>query len=115
MTTNAWVVSRPHLGDHQRASVPLEQTLAERLFEQLCQERLSVSERHGIELDVCPRCRGVWLDRGELDKLLERDAASTRAGAITGRIATTMTTTTAPAGAGRCGGSCSTDARVTPG
>jgi uncharacterized protein len=44
----------------------------------LCQERLSVSERHGIEIDVCPRCRGVWLDRGELDKVLERDAAFTR-------------------------------------
>lgn len=35
-------------------------------------ERLSMTERHGIEIDYCPKCRGVWLDRGELDKLIER-------------------------------------------
>lgn len=39
-----------------------------------CQSQLTVSERHGIEVDICPRCRGVWLDRGELDKILEREA-----------------------------------------
>ncbi len=33
---------------------------------------LLLSERHGIEIDYCPQCRGVWLDRGELDKLLQR-------------------------------------------
>jgi len=33
---------------------------------------LMMSERNGIEIDYCPRCRGVWLDRGELDKILER-------------------------------------------
>ncbi len=33
---------------------------------------LLMSERHGIEIDYCPQCRGVWLDRGELDKILER-------------------------------------------
>jgi Zn-finger nucleic acid-binding protein len=33
---------------------------------------LQMSERSGIEIDYCPTCRGVWLDRGELDKLLER-------------------------------------------
>ena len=33
---------------------------------------LVVSERNTIEIDVCPSCRGVWLDRGELDKLIER-------------------------------------------
>lgn len=32
-------------------------------------------ERQGIEIDHCPTCRGVWLDRGELDKILERSAA----------------------------------------
>ncbi len=32
---------------------------------------LIVDERHGIEIDHCPTCRGVWLDRGELDKILE--------------------------------------------
>jgi hypothetical protein len=35
---------------------------------------LKISERRGIEIDYCPRCRGVWLDRGELDKIIERSA-----------------------------------------
>ena len=34
---------------------------------------LLLSERQGVEIDYCPNCRGVWLDRGELDKLLQRD------------------------------------------
>ena len=33
---------------------------------------LAMTDRNGIEIDYCPQCRGVWLDRGELDKLLER-------------------------------------------
>jgi hypothetical protein len=33
---------------------------------------LTMSERSGIEIDYCPSCRGVWLDRGELDKIIER-------------------------------------------
>jgi hypothetical protein len=37
-------------------------------------ERLVMTERSGIEIDYCPQCRGVWLDRGELDKLIERAA-----------------------------------------
>jgi Zn-finger nucleic acid-binding protein len=38
-----------------------------------CKEpNLVISERQGIEIDYCPECRGVWLDRGELDKILER-------------------------------------------
>jgi uncharacterized protein len=37
---------------------------------------LVMSERSGIEIDYCPTCRGVWLDRGELDKIIERSAAS---------------------------------------
>ena len=36
---------------------------------------LVMSERQGVEIDYCPTCRGVWLDRGELDKLIERAAA----------------------------------------
>jgi uncharacterized protein len=36
-----------------------------------CRVALAVSERHGIEIDYCPQCRGVWLDRGELDKIIE--------------------------------------------
>lgn len=37
-----------------------------------CRVPLSMSERHGVEVDYCPQCRGVWLDRGELDKIIER-------------------------------------------
>lgn len=33
---------------------------------------LVMSERSGIEIDYCPQCRGVWLDRGELDKIIDR-------------------------------------------
>jgi Zn-finger nucleic acid-binding protein len=33
-----------------------------------------MSERSGVEIDYCPQCRGIWLDRGELDKILERAA-----------------------------------------
>jgi len=36
---------------------------------------LSMSERQGVEIDYCPQCRGVWLDRGELDKIIERSAS----------------------------------------
>jgi Zn-finger nucleic acid-binding protein len=36
---------------------------------------LVMSERSGIEIDYCPDCRGVWLDRGELDKIIDRAAA----------------------------------------
>ncbi|MDP2773717.1 MAG: zf-TFIIB domain-containing protein [Nocardioides sp.] len=36
---------------------------------------LTMSERSGIEIDYCPTCRGVWLDRGELDKILDRALA----------------------------------------
>jgi Zn-finger nucleic acid-binding protein len=36
---------------------------------------LSISSREGIEIDFCPKCRGVWLDRGELDKIIERTSA----------------------------------------
>ena len=36
---------------------------------------LVMTERQGIEIDYCPQCRGVWLDRGELDKIIERSTA----------------------------------------
>ena len=36
---------------------------------------LTMSERSGIEIDYCPTCRGVWLDRGEIDKIIERSLA----------------------------------------
>ncbi|HWB71904.1 MAG TPA: zf-TFIIB domain-containing protein [Egibacteraceae bacterium] len=35
---------------------------------------LQMTERQGVEIDYCPQCRGVWLDRGELDKILDRAA-----------------------------------------
>jgi Zn-finger nucleic acid-binding protein len=41
-------------------------------------ERLAITDRHGIEVDYCPACRGIWLDRGELDKLLDRADPSRR-------------------------------------
>ena len=40
-----------------------------------CKVDLVMSERQGIEIDYCPKCRGVWLDRGELDKIIERSAS----------------------------------------
>jgi Zn-finger nucleic acid-binding protein len=36
------------------------------------QTTLVMSERKGVEIDYCPQCRGVWLDRGELDKIIDR-------------------------------------------
>jgi uncharacterized protein len=42
----------------------------------VCDVALSISSREGVEIDFCPQCRGVWLDRGELDKVIERAAAS---------------------------------------
>ena len=38
--------------------------------------QLVISSREGIEIDHCPQCRGVWLDRGELDKIIDRAAPS---------------------------------------
>jgi Zn-finger nucleic acid-binding protein len=48
---------------------------------------LVISDRQGVEIDHCPQCRGVWLDRGELDKLIERSATMepATAGEETGR------------------------------
>jgi uncharacterized protein len=38
----------------------------------VCKVALVMSDRQGVEIDYCPQCRGVWLDRGELDKIIER-------------------------------------------
>lgn len=38
----------------------------------VCQTELRITDRQGVEIDYCPQCRGVWLDRGELDKIIER-------------------------------------------
>lgn len=40
-----------------------------------CNVTLIMTERSGVEIDYCPQCRGVWLDRGELDKIIERAGA----------------------------------------
>ena len=37
-----------------------------------CISPLAITERQGVEIDVCPQCRGVWLDRGEMDKIINR-------------------------------------------
>jgi Zn-finger nucleic acid-binding protein len=41
-----------------------------------------MTERSGVEIDYCPQCRGVWLDRGELDKLIERSGVATPAAPV---------------------------------
>jgi len=41
----------------------------------ICNIPLAITERQGIEIDYCPKCRGVWLDRGELDKIIERSTS----------------------------------------
>lgn len=45
----------------------------------VCQVPLAMSDRQGIEIDYCPQCRGIWLDRGELDKIIERSATQAAA------------------------------------
>ena len=42
----------------------------------VCKVSLAMSDRQGVEIDYCPQCRGVWLDRGELDKIIERSNAA---------------------------------------
>lgn len=42
----------------------------------VCNVSLVMSDRQGIEIDYCPQCRGVWLDRGELDKIIERSVGT---------------------------------------
>lgn len=42
-----------------------------------CNVNLVMADRSGVEIDYCPECRGVWLDRGELDKIIERSTQST--------------------------------------
>lgn len=41
----------------------------------ICSVDLVMTDRQGVEIDYCPKCRGVWLDRGEIDKIIERSAA----------------------------------------
>jgi uncharacterized protein len=43
----------------------------------VCSVDLVMADRQGVEIDYCPKCRGVWLDRGELDKIIERSTSET--------------------------------------
>ena len=45
-----------------------------------CSVVLQMTERQGIEIDYCPKCRGVWLDKGELDRIIERAVSERRSG-----------------------------------
>jgi len=45
----------------------------------ICSVELVMSERQGIEIDYCPKCRGIWLDRGEIDKIIEKSVPSSPA------------------------------------
>ncbi|HZH35158.1 MAG TPA: zf-TFIIB domain-containing protein [Pyrinomonadaceae bacterium] len=47
----------------------------------VCSIQLNMMERQGVEIDYCSKCRGVWLDRGELDKIIERSGSG-----LTGNI-----------------------------
>ena len=46
----------------------------------ICSVELKMSDRAGIEIDYCPKCRGVWLDRGELDKIIEKSSGDLNSG-----------------------------------
>ncbi|HEX2951348.1 MAG TPA: zf-TFIIB domain-containing protein [Armatimonadota bacterium] len=46
----------------------------------VCGNTLRAIERSGIEIDICPGCKGIWLDRGELDKIIQREASSMEQG-----------------------------------
>ena len=53
----------------------------------VCKEPdLVMSERQGIEIDYCPACRGVWLDRGELDKIVDKSLQPTAARPVSGEV-----------------------------
>jgi uncharacterized protein len=59
---------------------------------------LMMTDRSGIEIDYCPDCRGVWLDRGELDKIIERSApAMTTAAAMPAPTSAALPTPSSPA------------------
>jgi len=52
----------------------------------ICNVALQMTERQGIEIDYCPQCRGVWLDRGELDKIIERSVSQPTPAASSERL-----------------------------
>lgn len=44
-----------------------------------CGQHLLMAERQGVQIDYCPQCRGIWLDHGELEKIVSREAGETPA------------------------------------
>ena len=46
----------------------------------ICNVVLKMTERQGVEIDYCPKCRGVWLGKGELDRIIERALSERRSG-----------------------------------
>ena len=50
-----------------------------------CNVVLQMTERQGVEIDYCPKCRGVWLDRGELDRIIERAVSERSSGDLEDR------------------------------
>ena len=72
----------------------------------VCRVDLVMSDRQGIEIDYCPKCRGVWLDRGELDKIIERSMRcnSPAIRATRSRVGTAMTRTPAAMALGTAAG-----------
>jgi Zn-finger nucleic acid-binding protein len=53
----------------------MEEAEAVRMVCPDCRVDLVMAERHGVQIDYCPKCRGVWLDRDELDKIVEKAVA----------------------------------------
>lgn len=53
----------------------LATTRAQGMLCPVCRVNLVLSDKQGVEIDYCPQCRGIWLDRGELDKIIEKNAA----------------------------------------
>lgn len=63
---------RPGLREPDRTVAPVTNKEYMSMQCPIDNETLVISSRDGIEIDYCPKCRGVWLDRGELDKIIER-------------------------------------------
>src|SRR5687768_13245199 len=74
--TGGWTGTRCGCDDRGRSRRELLDVRMTTMKCPVClQPDLVMSDRQGIEIDYCPQCRGVWLDRGELDKIIERSAA----------------------------------------
>jgi uncharacterized protein len=62
----------------ERIQIPMSRSFNNRESAMKCPidgAELVISDRSGVEIDYCPNCRGVWLDRGELDKIIERSSS----------------------------------------